>query len=62
MKTPTDIQSLVERIKTSGQFDEEWYLKTYPDVARSGLGAIEHFLRFGAWLGREPSPDFDTDQ
>lgn len=62
MKTSSEFQALVERIRTSGRFDEEWYLKTYPDVALSGLGAIEHFLRFGAWLGREPGPEFDTAQ
>ncbi|MFK7940773.1 MAG: CDP-glycerol glycerophosphotransferase family protein [Roseovarius sp.] len=62
MSTHTHISALVDRIRLSGLFDEDWYLHTYPDVAQSGLGAIEHFLRFGAWLGREPSPDFDTRQ
>ncbi len=60
MKIDSDRSRLIDRIKASGLFDEEWYLQTYPDVACSGIGAIEHYLRIGAWLGREPNPDFDT--
>jgi len=54
--------ALINRIKASGLFDEAWYLETYPDVTVSGLGAVEHYLRIGAWLGREPGPDFNTRQ
>ena len=56
------MQNLIATIKKSGEFDEKWYAKSYPDVAHSGLEPIEHFLRYGAWLGREPSPVFDTNQ
>ena len=52
--------SLICKIKASGLFDEDWYLRTYPDVAASSLDPVEHYLRIGAWLGREPGPDFDT--
>ena len=61
MGSLSDKMALIERIRISGRFNEEWYLRTYPDVALSGLGAIEHYLRVGAWLGREPAPDFDTN-
>ena len=60
MSSHSDTTFLINRPKTSGLFDEEWYLNTHPDVVYSGLSAIEHYLRIGAWLGREPSPDFDT--
>jgi hypothetical protein len=33
-------------------FDAEWYRATYLDVALSGLGAEEHYRRFGRRLGR----------
>lgn len=35
-------------------FDANWYLETYPDVALSGLGPKEHYLRFGRLMGRKP--------
>lgn len=39
--------------------DEEWYLRTYPDVAKSGMTARQHYERFGRTegrLGRAPGP------
>ena len=39
--------------------DKDWYLKTYPDVAASGLDPVEHFLRRGAWEGRRHNRYFD---
>ena len=49
-----------EAVRASGLFDEVWYLRTYPDVARSGLDSVQHYLRFGAAEGRNPSALFDT--
>jgi len=37
-------------------FDAEWYLKTYPDVALSGLDPAKHYLVCGLPLGRQGSP------
>ncbi|GAA3528243.1 hypothetical protein [Zobellella aerophila] len=42
-------------------FDADWYLATYPDVAESGMDPREHYLKFGADEGRNPSVRFDTD-
>ena len=42
-------------------FNADWYLRTYPDVAESGMSAIKHYLTFGAYEGRNPSEDFDTN-
>ncbi|WP_217519949.1 glycosyltransferase family 2 protein [Vibrio metschnikovii] len=36
-------------------FDEDWYLKTYPDVAKLGIPAFEHYIRFGRMLNRKPN-------
>ncbi|OOF13752.1 hypothetical protein BZG84_15335 [Salinivibrio sp. PR932] len=47
-------------IELSSFFDKEWYLNQYPDVEQQGLDPIDHYLRFGAQEGRNPSPDFDT--
>jgi SAM-dependent methyltransferase len=43
-------------VASSPLFDPEWYLRTYPDVATSGMDAAEHYLRFGANEGRDPGP------
>lgn len=58
--TPAVSMSNAERIATSGLFDELWYLHRYPEVADSGLSAIEHFIRIGTDKGYSPSALFDT--
>ncbi|MDU6817562.1 MAG: class I SAM-dependent methyltransferase [Leclercia adecarboxylata] len=52
--------SNAERIAASGLFDELWYLHRYPEVADSGLSAIEHFIQIGVDKGYSPSALFDT--
>ncbi len=42
------------------EFDAEFYLSTYRDVARAGADAFEHYVTLGWQEGREPSPDFET--
>ena len=49
-------------IANSGLFDERFYLTQYPDVRLSGIPPLEHFLRYGALDGRDPSPHFSTSQ
>lgn len=58
--TPAVSMSNAERIAASGLFDELWYLHRYPEVAGSGLSAIEHFIQVGADKGYSPSALFDT--
>ncbi|EHR0865118.1 class I SAM-dependent methyltransferase [Escherichia coli] len=58
--TPAVSVSNAERIAASGLFDELWYLHRYPEVADSGLSAIEHFIQIGADKGYSPSALFDT--
>ncbi len=47
-------------IRRARLFDASWYLQRYPDVAASGLGALEHFCRYGWRRGRDPGPHFST--
>lgn len=47
-------------VRKSGLFDEQWYREQYPDVEKSGIDAIEHYLKFGWIMGRNPSPSFST--
>jgi hypothetical protein len=41
--------------KLPPDFNPDAYAAAYPDVALSGLGAREHFRRFGRLLGRSPN-------
>lgn len=50
----------IEHIATSGLFDEVWYQNNYPEVRKSGLCAIEHYIKIGANKGYNPSESFDT--
>lgn len=47
----------VAAFKASGQFDEQWYVKEYPDVLMTGIDPARHFLWIGRKLNRKPSPD-----
>lgn len=47
-------------IKSSGLFDEAWYLSRYRDVAGAGADPVKHYLQYGAREGRNPSALFNT--
>lgn len=53
-------QKQIKLIKSSGLFDEAWYLSRYRDVTLAGVDPVEHYLQYGAHEGRNPSPSFDT--
>lgn len=36
----------------SGEFDSDWYSRSYPDVGMLSMGPAEHYLRFGRLMGR----------
>ncbi len=42
----------LQEFRASGAFDEQWYLREYPDVAMSGLDPALHYLWLGKRLGR----------
>lgn len=60
LKSDAEIQDDVIRIKKSGQFDTEWYRKTYKDVDILGMDPVEHYVKFGSILRRDPNPNFST--
>ncbi|WP_444908844.1 glycosyltransferase [Microbulbifer sp. TRSA005] len=39
---------------TAEQFDSDWYLKTYPDVAAAGVNPWIHYVNYGRFEGRRP--------
>ena len=53
-------QSASERLKATGLFMPEWYLDTYPDVAKAGIDPYEHYLEYGEREHRKPNPFFDV--
>jgi predicted nucleic acid-binding Zn-ribbon protein len=55
--TSAQVRKLIEK---SGLFSASWYLERYPDVATSGQGALDHYMRYGWREGRDPSPKFST--
>ncbi|UCH75347.1 MAG: glycosyltransferase [Rhodospirillales bacterium] len=50
-----------ELVRSSGLFDQKWYLENYRDVANTGCDPVEHYLEFGAAEGRNPNAVFDSD-
>ena len=49
-----------ELIRMSSLFDPDWYLLTYPDVARTGTDPLAHYVDHGWREGRDPGPEFET--
>jgi hypothetical protein len=47
-------------IRKSGQFDTDFYLRRYPDVAEADIDPLFHYVRHGTDEGRRPREDFDT--
>ena len=44
--------SVVNFLTKTGLFDREHYLAAYPDVAKSGIDPLHHFMRIGIQAGR----------
>lgn len=62
-KDPLDGLSLKEAariIRASKQVHSNWYGETYPDVPASGMSPAEHYLKYGADMGRNPGKGFFT--
>jgi lipopolysaccharide biosynthesis protein len=55
---PDISEAEVEAFRTSGLFDQAWYLNEYPDVAISKIDPARHYLWVGRRLGRMPSPAY----
>lgn len=50
----------VALLRGSKLMDRGWYARRFPDAAAIGMDPVEHYLRYGAALGRNPGPRFDT--
>lgn len=59
-KIPSLLPDRVALIRRTGHVHPEWYLETYPDVASLGMDPAEHYLKYGARMGRNPGKAFDT--
>lgn len=57
--SPSEAAELAE-LRASSLFDPVWYLRTYPEVAATGLSPALHYLRHGATEGKDPGPGFST--
>jgi len=57
---PLDAESEDALLRGEGGLDPEWYLETYPDVARAGMDPYFHYLVHGWREGRDPRSDFLT--
>jgi hypothetical protein len=49
--------SIAKFLDRTGLFDREAYSRNYPDVAKSGLDPLHHFVRVGVHLGRHFTSD-----
>jgi len=49
-----------EALRASPLFDADWYLARYPDVPEAGLDPAAHYIRAGAFEGRDPGPLFSS--
>jgi glycosyltransferase involved in cell wall biosynthesis/SAM-dependent methyltransferase len=47
-------------IRSSGLFDEAWYLAHNPDVAQAKVDPLLHYLNDGGFEGRDPGPSFTS--
>ncbi|GBQ23683.1 hypothetical protein AA12717_1564 [Gluconacetobacter sacchari DSM 12717] len=59
----TDDSTLYDSIRESGLFDDAAYIAANPDVARSGIDPLLHYIRHGQHETRRlPFPQFDADR
>lgn len=58
------LQQQINLLENSTLYDRDWYMRTYPDVAEdvvnNDANPTEHYLRYGGFEARNPSPLFDS--
>jgi glycosyltransferase involved in cell wall biosynthesis len=55
-----ELKKQIELLVKSKHLHKNWYMEQYPDTAMLSMHPAEHYLRFGAMLGRNPGKHFDT--
>ncbi|WP_252107385.1 MULTISPECIES: hypothetical protein [unclassified Halomonas] len=57
------LQTAIAEVEASQWFDAQWYLQQYPDIASDdnfNRRPAFHYVKFGGFEGRNPSPHFDS--
>lgn len=54
--SPTEARAY---LAASGLFQHDWYLARYPEVAKTSLAPIDHYLKVGEQADFKPNPFFD---
>lgn len=54
------IKEQAAQLQGSEYFDGAWYLQQYPDLQEADVNPAEHYLRFGGFESRDPSPKFNS--
>ncbi len=54
--------NLLNEVASIGLVDPVWYTKEYPDVVKTGINPVEHYIKYGFYLKRKPSPTFNIDK
>ncbi|HAB62577.1 MAG TPA: hypothetical protein DCE48_18085 [Lachnospiraceae bacterium] len=54
--------NLLNEISSIGLVDPSWYAKEYPDVVKTGINPIEHYIKYGFYLKRKPSLSFNLEK
>ncbi|WP_131800189.1 rhamnan synthesis F family protein [Methylobacterium indicum] len=57
---PAVINEIYKIIKEAGEFSDVYYFSHYPDIMRSGMDPLEHYIKHGYYENRNPSAEFDT--
>lgn len=55
MAKAMNFEETSKKVEDSGDFDAAWYVDAYPDVKLSNIEPLEHYVRFGLALGRQPN-------
>lgn len=54
--------NLLNEVSSIGLVDPIWYTKEYPDVVKTGINPIEHYIKYGFYLKRKPSHTFNLEK
>lgn len=60
-ETNFNMSRSIKIINRLNLFDEDYYLENNPDIKKSNVNPLEHYLLLGYKEGRNPSPNFDTN-
>ncbi|UEQ05706.1 hypothetical protein LMS44_07525 [Halomonas profundus] len=55
------LKEQVDLLEQTDLFDGDWYLAQYKDIAEANINPAEHYIKFGAIEGRNPSARFNTE-